>query len=117
MAMKVMKVMKGMAMKKAAGKQAAKTEHRDKKFGIRQRLAEQRAFARKQAAQKTAPVTGKALNKEVKQLLHKAWADCSEDEQKDILKNLSNPGRTLYNQFHKTMAMDASIPAHFKEDG
>ena len=52
MAMKVMKVMKGMAMKKAEGKQAAKrAEHRDKKFGVRQRLAEQRAFARKQAAQ------------------------------------------------------------------
>ena len=116
--MKVMKVMKGMAMKKAEGKQAKKAEHRAKKFGVRQRLAEQRAFARKQAAEKpTAPVTGKALNKEVKQLLHKAWADCSVEEQKDIVKNLSNPRRTLCNQFHKTMLMEESIPAHFKEDG
>ena len=61
-------------------------------------------------------VDGRTLAKELKALLTKPWAEYTPKEQKEIMLQLSNPGRSVYNSFHRTMATDASLPDHFQQD-
>lgn len=57
------------------------------------------------------------LNSKLLALLNKPWKDMSEEEQNEVIKNLPNPGPTVYRHMHNSVKNQGStVPEVFKKD-
>ena len=57
------------------------------------------------------------LNSKFLALLNKPWKDMSEKEQNEVIKNLPNPGPTVYRHMHNSIKNQGStVPDVFKKD-
>ena len=57
------------------------------------------------------------LNSKCFALLNKPWKDINEKEQKDVIKNLPNPGPTACRHMHNNVKSQGStVPEVFKKD-